>query len=109
MELIKYDAARAALAELIRVDEVKGIADKMVAMQIYARQAKDVELINYATDIRLRAERRAGELLREMAENGERQKRGDADGCRRKPSVPTLSDLGLSDIKKWKNGHDKDA
>jgi hypothetical protein len=34
------------------------------------KQAKDTELINYATDIRLRAERRAGELLREMAERG---------------------------------------
>ena len=98
VNLVKYDAARKALAQAHRVDEAKSIRDKALAMRAYAQHAKDTEPINYATDIRLRAERRAGELLGEMAANGQRQKRGDADDCRRKPSVPTLSDLGVTKI-----------
>jgi hypothetical protein len=40
------------------------------------RVAKDPELIQYAAEIRLRAERRGGEILKEMAENGERDPGG---------------------------------
>ena len=33
------------------------------AMEAYARQAKDTQLLNHATEIKFRAERRLGELI----------------------------------------------
>ena len=94
-----YIEARRALAAAHRVDEVKDIRDRALAMQVYARQAKDGELIAHATEIRMRAEIRAGELLAEMGKSGKRAKSKDtlARGRKQLPrDVPKLSDFGVN-------------
>ena len=61
--LSRYEIARQSLAEARRVDEVQDIRNQALAFELYAKQAKDTELLKFAIDIRFRAERRAGEIL----------------------------------------------
>lgn len=104
-QLVRYEQARTALAAANGFDEVKDIRDQAEAMAAYARQAKDTELIQLATEIKVRAERKAGAMLFASAERGERAtKDGNVNQHRvSNDSTPTLTDIGISrdDSSRW--------
>lgn len=95
----KYEAARKALALAVRVDEVKSIRDKALAMEVYAFQAKDGELAAAAVELKRRATRRLGELMKADREAGKLAKgtRGQLAGGVKKapPAETTLADQGI--------------
>jgi len=100
--LVRYDAMCNAIAVCHDVDEVKEIRAKARALEVYAKQALNTDAERKCGQIRLRAERRAGELLKEMKQNGQRQKAGDNAGAHRgsprrsSNGATTLRDLGLT-------------
>ena len=60
--LIKYEQARIALAECRDVDDLKDWRDKSEALRLYAKQANNTEMEQWAAEIKLRAQRRIGEI-----------------------------------------------
>ncbi len=75
------------------MDEVKQVRDKAEALRLYYRQQEGgLEMQNNAADIKLRAERRAGELLKGM----EKQGPGDYKRSHDVTVSPKLSDIGIS-------------
>lgn len=65
--LALYERMCTAIAECVRVDEAKDIRDKALALEAYYRQARNLDAEREAANVRLRAERRVGELLKELA------------------------------------------
>jgi hypothetical protein len=65
-------AARQALTEAVMFDEVMSIMNVAAQASLYAKQAGDNELIEKATEIRVRAQRNAGEMLKRAADEGQR-------------------------------------
>lgn len=104
--LAKYDAMVHAIAECQAVDEVKDIRDKAAALEAYYRQARNLEAERQAANIRLRAERKAGELLKELARaTPEETARAGGHGKaatstpltqQESPYAKALSDTGIS-------------
>lgn len=95
-ELTKYEAACRAVSEALSVDEIKEIQNAAAAMKAYARQAKNKQMESDAVAIRMRAERRCGEM---MAEQPKAKGGGDQKSDHRvfeKPGDPiTLARAGI--------------
>ena len=87
-QLVRYDSMCRAIAAAYKVDEVKDIRDKSIALEAYFKQAKNTEAERRACEIRLRAERKAGVLLKTMQRARGRPSKEFREG--------TLSDLGIS-------------
>jgi hypothetical protein len=68
--LSRYKAMMGAIMECERVDEVKNIRDKAEALRVYAKEAGNFQAERTAECIRLRAEHRAGQLLKEAKAEG---------------------------------------
>jgi hypothetical protein len=103
-ELIQYDAACRALAEAKGVDEVKRIRDRGKALAACAKIANNKQLEIDATEIRIRAERRLGEMLAEQKKTvglntgTAGQGRPALGGSKKKPpkdAQPTLAEAGI--------------
>lgn len=96
--LVQYNAACMALAAAKSTDEVKGLRDKAEAMRAYAHQSKNRQLEIDAAEIRIRAERRLGELLIEQKATVGLNTGAAGIGTSAVPKenrTPTLADIGV--------------
>jgi hypothetical protein len=83
------DRARAWLVEATDLAQVKDLRDKAEALHEYAQAANfGRELANHLAAVRIRAERRAGEILGELLPRGRPE--------RTSPSTVSLEQLGIS-------------
>lgn len=95
-EMALLASAHQALAEAKTVDEVKNLRDKADAVRHYARQAKlGQELVIEAAVVKLRAERRIGQILREtpLATGVQGNQHDESLG---EPNGVLLHDVGIS-------------
>lgn len=105
--LATLEEATRMLAECRTVDEAKKIRDLAEAARVYAREADlGQEAMNHAAEIKLRAERRAGEVLDEMVTKGLRKSQATA----KSNNAPSLDDLGIEpqDSSRWQKLADAD-
>jgi hypothetical protein len=87
---------RVAILKCKRVDECAHIGDVAVAAQAYYRVTLDIDNEIIASNIRVRAERRLGELLHKMKARGERHNgRNAPNALKSRGATPTLADLGI--------------
>ncbi len=95
--LAQYSAARAALAEASRVEQVMHVRDEVEHLKLYARQIKDRSLMADALELQLRCERRLGELLvaaKELGQIAEGRRRKNSDSDAEFPRV-VLTEVGI--------------
>lgn len=92
--LTQFNVARLAIAKATTIDEIKDIRDKAEALRLYAQQRdQSLEMQNQCAVIKLRAERKAGELIKMLEKNkGGRP----AKTCIDVKQVSSFSDLGIT-------------
>lgn len=91
--LSKLGIARRALIAAKSLNDVLAVGDMAAAIKAYAKASgESLEIQNSASDLRLSAERKAGELLAEMELN---------EGSKNRPGgntmlLPKLADIGIT-------------
>jgi N6-adenosine-specific RNA methylase IME4 len=97
--LTRYDAACAALSAAVKADEVMHVRLEAKAIEAVARVAKNLDLELDAAKLRIRAEARLGEMLRQAEEQGIIARRGGqakSEDSESEYSPPaTLKDIGI--------------
>ena len=97
-DLVLLTKAQRMLAQASTVDEVKQLRDKAAAVRAYAQKARlGRHLVVEASVVRIRAERRLGEMLKETqlaCSVPGNQHTGPND--QRRPDTVLLADLGIS-------------
>jgi len=91
-----YSRACEMIERAASVDEAKSIRDKAEAFRAYAIKARNREMELTAAEIRMRAERKAGLLLREAASSGKRQRQGGDRKSKSARTILKLADLGIT-------------
>ncbi len=90
--IAKLSSVRTALEAAKSVDELIDVRDQAAAVVTFAKAARmSVENVNAAMEIKLRTERKAGDLLRAMEKNG-----GAREGKRGNAMLPRLDEFGIS-------------
>ena len=89
----RYEAMRDAVALCATVDEACEMRDRAAAMAFYARQRDDNELLVWVQEIKLRAGRRIGEILRDI-ERQSAGRPGPEMRLRAEPSLITRAIVG---------------
>ena len=95
--LTHFDRARQELELAATIDEVKKIRDRAEALRLYAKQSRlSLEMQNRCAEIRIRSERRAGEMLKEREKHppGPSKEDRSHDGTQLYP--PRLEELGIT-------------
>lgn len=105
MELARYDTMRRAIVDCHAVDEVKDIRDKALALEAYAKVAMDTDSERKALEIRLRAERRVGQLLAEKnpGRGGDRKSKAHADPLVEYQQAKSHAGISDTQAKRWQN------
>jgi hypothetical protein len=97
--LPRYDTACVAVANARTVDEVQEIASTAEALRAYARQARNRQIELDAAEIRIRADRRVGELMSGQGHTvGKAKGHRFAGGLTSNPPAdgpPTLAEAGI--------------
>lgn len=98
--LAKIQSAQRILSEVKSVSDAKHVIGLAEAATMYAKRiGASRDVVNGAAEVRLRAERRLGEILRDTPKNrgGEHMKVRSTTGSKAEPVVtaPTLADIGI--------------
>lgn len=97
LTLVHFDRARQALELASSIDEVKAIRDQAEALRQYARQSRQsLEMQNRCAEIKLRAERKAGEMLAASPKAVPSGSNQHQDVSRDLTHPPRLADIGIS-------------